>query len=160
VNWPGGSPDFSSTRPINSPWRDTMLTRGPRLGNLALTGNIVSDPDGWVYVADRENHRVQIFDGNGKYETQCEHHHRMLAAIEDIDAIARIHGNRRDITESPPRRQFRPVGLDLVGVTAAADDRIRSSHLRSFLRAPPCRCQTIAAMSHPQSHRTRIVADS
>jgi NHL repeat len=23
------------------------------------------DADGWVYVADRENHRVQVFDGNG-----------------------------------------------------------------------------------------------
>ena len=25
--------------------------------------------NGWVYVADRENHRVQVFDGNGRFET-------------------------------------------------------------------------------------------
>jgi NHL repeat len=31
---------------------------------------IATDTEGWVYVADRENHRVQVFDGNGKYETQ------------------------------------------------------------------------------------------
>jgi hypothetical protein len=29
-----------------------------------------------VYVADRENHRVQVFDGNGKYETQWNNMHR------------------------------------------------------------------------------------
>jgi DNA-binding beta-propeller fold protein YncE len=37
------------------------------------------DPDGWVYVADRENHRVQVFDGNGKYETQWNYLHRRTA---------------------------------------------------------------------------------
>ena len=29
-----------------------------------------TDREGWVYVADRENHRVQIFDSNGRFETQ------------------------------------------------------------------------------------------
>jgi DNA-binding beta-propeller fold protein YncE len=29
-----------------------------------------------VYVADRENHRVQVFDGNGRYETQWVNMHR------------------------------------------------------------------------------------
>jgi hypothetical protein len=29
-----------------------------------------------VYVADRENHRVQVFDGNGKYEAQWNNLHR------------------------------------------------------------------------------------
>jgi hypothetical protein len=35
--------------------------------------------DGWVYVADRENHRVQIFDGQGKYETEWRDLHRPSA---------------------------------------------------------------------------------
>jgi DNA-binding beta-propeller fold protein YncE len=39
-------------------------------GEFNLVHNIACDDDGWVYVADRENHRVQVFDGNGKYETQ------------------------------------------------------------------------------------------
>ena len=38
--------------------------------------NICDDPDGWVYVADRENHRVQVFDANGKYQTQWNNMHR------------------------------------------------------------------------------------
>ena len=38
--------------------------------------NICVDPDGWLYVADRENHRVQVFDGDGKYEAQLNNMHR------------------------------------------------------------------------------------
>lgn len=39
-------------------------------GQFNLVHNIACDDDGWVYVADRENHRVQVFDGNGKYQGQ------------------------------------------------------------------------------------------
>jgi hypothetical protein len=45
-------------------------------GQFNIPHNIVCDGDGWVYVADRENHRVQIFDRNGKYETQWNNLHR------------------------------------------------------------------------------------
>jgi DNA-binding beta-propeller fold protein YncE len=45
-------------------------------GQFNIPHNICCDPDGWVYVADRENHRVQVFDGNGKYETQWNNMHR------------------------------------------------------------------------------------
>jgi DNA-binding beta-propeller fold protein YncE len=45
-------------------------------GEFNLPHNIVCDPDGWVYVADRESHRIQVFDGNGKFETQWNNLHR------------------------------------------------------------------------------------
>jgi len=45
-------------------------------GEFNLPHNICCDADGWVYVADRENHRVQIFDGNGRYEKQVNNMHR------------------------------------------------------------------------------------
>jgi DNA-binding beta-propeller fold protein YncE len=45
-------------------------------GQFNLVHNICADDDGWVYVADRENHRVQVFDGNGKYECQWNNLHR------------------------------------------------------------------------------------
>jgi DNA-binding beta-propeller fold protein YncE len=45
-------------------------------GEFNLPHNICCDPDGWVYVADRENHRVQVFDLNGRYETQINNMHR------------------------------------------------------------------------------------
>jgi hypothetical protein len=49
---------------------------GTEPGQFNLVHNICADADGWVYVADRENHRVQVFDGNGKYETQWNNLHR------------------------------------------------------------------------------------
>src|SRR6202023_177624 len=49
---------------------------GTRRGQFNIAHNIVTDDDGWVYVADRESHRIQVFDGNGKYETQWNNMHR------------------------------------------------------------------------------------
>jgi NHL repeat len=45
-------------------------------GQFNIVHNIVTDAEGWVYVADRENHRIQVFDGDGKYETQWNNLHR------------------------------------------------------------------------------------
>jgi hypothetical protein len=45
-------------------------------GQFNLPHNIACDADGWVYVADRENHRIQVFDGNGRFETQWHNLHR------------------------------------------------------------------------------------
>jgi DNA-binding beta-propeller fold protein YncE len=39
-------------------------------GQFNISHNIATDQDGWVYVADRENHRIQVFDPQGKFETQ------------------------------------------------------------------------------------------
>lgn len=45
-------------------------------GQFNIPHNLCCDPDGWIYVADRENHRVQVFDGNGKYEAEWHNLHR------------------------------------------------------------------------------------
>jgi DNA-binding beta-propeller fold protein YncE len=45
-------------------------------GEFNIPHNLCCDPDGWVYVADRENHRVQVFDGEGRYETEWHNLHR------------------------------------------------------------------------------------
>jgi hypothetical protein len=45
-------------------------------GQFNIVHNICCDDDGWVFVADRENHRVQVFNGDGKYETQWSNMHR------------------------------------------------------------------------------------
>lgn len=39
-------------------------------GQFNIVHYIGIDRDGWVYIADRENHRVQIFNSDGKFETQ------------------------------------------------------------------------------------------
>jgi DNA-binding beta-propeller fold protein YncE len=48
-------------------------------GEFFIPHNIICDEDGWVYVADRENHRVQVFDGEGRFETQWKNLHRPCA---------------------------------------------------------------------------------
>ena len=58
-------------------WQDAI--KAVFLDRVNIVHNIATDSDGWVYVADRENHRVQVFDGNGKYETQWNNLHRPCA---------------------------------------------------------------------------------
>ena len=43
----------------------------------------MTDRDGLVYVADRENHRVQIFDGKGQYQGQWNNLHRPCGLFVD-----------------------------------------------------------------------------
>jgi DNA-binding beta-propeller fold protein YncE len=52
-------------------------------GQFNLVHNICTDAEGWVYVADRENHRIQVFDGNGKYESQWNNLHRPCGLCMD-----------------------------------------------------------------------------
>jgi DNA-binding beta-propeller fold protein YncE len=63
---------FSPTGKLLMSWGES----GSGPGQFNIVHNIATDDDGWVYVADRENHRVQVFDGNGKYETQWNNLHR------------------------------------------------------------------------------------
>lgn len=48
-------------------------------GEFNIVHNIATDEDGYVYVADRENHRVQIFDSRGKFQDQWVNLHRPCA---------------------------------------------------------------------------------
>lgn len=56
---------------------------GTDVGQLNIVHNIDVDSDGYVYIGDRENHRVQIFDENGKYETQWVNMSRSAAVYID-----------------------------------------------------------------------------
>src|SRR6516165_6647106 len=57
-------------------WLMSWGEPGTGEGEFNIVHNICTDADGWVYVADREKHRVQVFDGNGKFETQWKNLHR------------------------------------------------------------------------------------
>ena len=52
---------------------------GTAPGQFNIVHNIATDGNGYVYVADRENHRVQVFDSQGRYETQWVNLHRPCA---------------------------------------------------------------------------------
>ena len=55
---PDGKPLFS--------WGES----GTDPGQFNIVHNIATDRDGMVYVADRQNKRIQVFDPNGRYEAQ------------------------------------------------------------------------------------------
>jgi hypothetical protein len=45
-------------------------------GEFLVVHSVCTDKDGYVYVADRESHRVQVFDSQGKFVTQWNNMHR------------------------------------------------------------------------------------
>jgi len=59
---------------------------GTEPGQFNIAHNICTDKDGWVYVADRENHRIQVFDSNGRFETQWVNMARPCGLYIDQDA--------------------------------------------------------------------------
>ena len=54
-------------------------------GQFNIVHDIESDTDGRIYVADRENHRVQIFDTEGKYLDQWKNMHRACGIYLDLE---------------------------------------------------------------------------
>ncbi len=68
---------------VDGKWVSAWGEPGTDPGKFNIPHNICCDADGWVYVADRENHRVQVFDGNGKFETQWVSMHRASGLCMD-----------------------------------------------------------------------------
>lgn len=54
-------------------------------GEFNLPHNITCDLEGWVYVADRENLRIQVFDGDGHFEALWHGVHRPSALYTTPD---------------------------------------------------------------------------
>jgi DNA-binding beta-propeller fold protein YncE len=80
--------------------------KGSGEGEFNLPHSIVLDAKGRVYVGDRENNRVQIFDGDGKFLTQWKALARAAGAVNDIGIPESVL-----ITGGKPRRHPRPIVL-------------------------------------------------
>ena len=63
---------FSSEGKLLFSWGDY----GSDPGQFNLPHSVCTDSEGQVYVADRENHRIQIFDDSGTYLNQWNNMHR------------------------------------------------------------------------------------
>jgi len=48
-------------------------------GEFNIPHNIAIDKDSYIYVADRENHRIQIFNSSGEFQSQWNNLHRPCA---------------------------------------------------------------------------------
>lgn len=64
-------------------------------GHFNLPHSVCTDSVGKVYVADRENHRIQIFDDQGNYLTQWNNMHRPcgLYIADDLIYIGQLLSN-------------------------------------------------------------------
>ena len=63
---------------------------GMEPGEFNIVHNIATDKDGYVYVADRESHRVQIFNAKGEYQTQWNNVHRPCAIYISKDQLVYV----------------------------------------------------------------------
>jgi DNA-binding beta-propeller fold protein YncE len=52
---------------------------GTQPGQFNIVHDIAVDPDGWIYIGDRENRRIQVFSPQGKFETQWVNFSRAAA---------------------------------------------------------------------------------
>lgn len=62
--------------PADDRYLESWGGSGTGPGEFNVVHNICCDEDGWLHVADRENHRIQIFDLAGRYETEWHNLHR------------------------------------------------------------------------------------
>jgi DNA-binding beta-propeller fold protein YncE len=66
-------------------WSIGAAGAGP--GEFNLPHGLAADPDGRIYVADRENHRIQIFDDDGRFVAEWRNLHRpsSICLIDSVD---------------------------------------------------------------------------
>ena len=65
-----------------------------------------------------------------------EDHHRMVAAIEDIDIVFAVDTDPADFLERPALGKFRPIGNNPVSVVSVSDDH-RNIPSRDCFGLPP-----------------------
>ena len=72
-------------------------TRGNGPGQFQLPHNVVIDAKGLIYVSDRDNQRIEIFDAKGKYLRQWEHVGGLSSLIMTPDQHIWAGGVLRDL---------------------------------------------------------------
>ncbi|HET6609595.1 MAG TPA: peptidyl-alpha-hydroxyglycine alpha-amidating lyase family protein [Rhodopila sp.] len=70
-------------------WMMSWGEFGTDPGQFNVVHNIACDDDGFVYIADRENYRIQVFDTDGKFVSQWHNLFRPCGLY--------MHGNRQPI---------------------------------------------------------------
>lgn len=90
-------------------------------GQFNIVHNIATDKEGYVYVADRENHRLQIFDKNGNYQTQWNNLHRPCALYISNEQLVYIGelGSGLSVNQNMPNIGPRITILNTKGVKLA-----------------------------------------
>jgi DNA-binding beta-propeller fold protein YncE len=107
-------------------------------GCFNLPHNIATDAEGLVYVADRENHRVQVFDAEGRYLVQLNNLHRPCGLLIDRREGGTIYvgelGSDLAVNQSVPNLGGRVSILSLKGdLLGRVGDRFRGEGPGQFV---------------------------
>ena len=107
-------------------------------GCFNLPHNIATDAEGFVYVADRENHRVQVFDAEGRYLAQINNVHRPCGLLIDRREGGAIYvgelGTDLAVNQSVPNLGGRVSILSLKGdLLGRIGDRFRGEKPGQFV---------------------------
>ncbi len=107
-------------------------------GCFNLPHNIATDAEGLVYVADRENHRIQIFDAEGRYLGQLNNLHRPCGLLVDRRNGGQIYvgelGTDLAVNQSVPDIGGRVSILSLKGdLLGRVGDRFRGEKPGQFV---------------------------
>ena len=73
-------------------------------GQFNIAHNVCTDKEGWVYVADRENQRIQVFDKNGKFETQWKNMARPCGLYIDQSGDQKVYVGELGVAIGPTRK--------------------------------------------------------
>ena len=65
-------------------------TPGVDEGEFNIVHNLALDSNGYLYVCDRENHRIQIFDMEGKFQSEWSNVHRPCAIYIDSNDVVYV----------------------------------------------------------------------
>jgi len=107
-------------------------------GCFNLPHNIATDAEGLVYVADRENHRIQIFDEQGQYLGQLNNLHRPCGLLIDRREGGQIYvgelGTDLAVNQNVPNLGGRVSILSLKGdLLGRIGDRFRGEKPGQFV---------------------------
>ena len=107
-------------------------------GCFNLPHNIATDAEGLVYVADRENHRIQVFDAEGRYLAQINNVHRPCGLLIDRREDGAIYvgelGTDLAVNQSVPNLGGRVSILSLKGdLLSRIGDRFRGEKPGQFV---------------------------
>ena len=70
-------------------------------GHFHLPHSLLVDDDSTVFVCDRENHRIQVFDGDGEFQSIWTDIQRPMDISEGKDGLLYVSEGSRD--DSPSR---------------------------------------------------------
>ena len=114
-------------------WLKSWGDRGKEPGQFNTPHSIATDANGNVYVADRGNHRIQVFDGDGKFLRQF--------VIDVPVPTGRQARDRQDSGRSDGGRRHVRAGLAMGDLHHAAAEpgavfvgRLARPHLQAFAR--------------------------